>query len=340
MMEDDRYLKEWATTRELLGKYDDKIHDLRKYGFSFITALLTAQALLIRGDVNPLSDSTVLPDFVKAVVIGITILLILALAFFEKNYKVIQEAAVERALILEKTLNLELTESISYVFKNENAQKYKFYVYVLFVLGANLLAIAIIIPYSSIIPFTIYMTILMLASIFSLLLIKSNSQLSLKSKICAFVVSITGINIIAFLIIIPYFSFIPSNAYIGVLVSMSIIALFLINHIHIAPKKSVIDWSIDRVKCKKGDLVAITLNNLSETSHRINKGPLFQIVAENNLHGKPVYEIKDFCCEIGGRDSYTWLWNTDNSKVKVNTIYRIIIPQYHPNILKRKIRVE
>jgi len=45
-IEDPRLL-EWQTIRELLFKFDSLVHDIRKYGFSFVTALLTAQAILV-----------------------------------------------------------------------------------------------------------------------------------------------------------------------------------------------------------------------------------------------------------------------------------------------------
>ena len=332
MVENNEYLQEWLTTRELLRNYDDRIHDLRKYGFSFITALLTAQSLLIVGP-------TGIPDLVKVVVIGITILLILALSFFEKSYQIIQEAAVERALIIERNLNLELTESISYFFEGEKAHQYKFYVYVLFVLGANLLAAAIITPYSSCIPLIIYIAVLFSVTLITLFLFRSTSEITLKSKLIGFTLFVFGANLLAVALIIPFFPFIPELIYIAILVSMSIVALFLINSIQIIRSRPSLDWGIDRVRCKKGDPVAITVTNIKNKTHKLECGTIFKIVEEDNPSGTPVFEKKVLNLEIRRKDSYTVLWDTNDPKVKNGTVYRVCIP-HSKFILRRKIIVE
>jgi hypothetical protein len=38
--------KEWETAREVISKFDERLDVLRRYGFTFITGLLTAQSLL------------------------------------------------------------------------------------------------------------------------------------------------------------------------------------------------------------------------------------------------------------------------------------------------------
>lgn len=128
-MGEDPKLEEWTKVRELLYQYDDRIHDVRKYGFSFVTALLTAQALIL-----PNTSSDVASAEIKGVIIFITLLLILALAFFEKSYHLIQEAAAQRGLILEIILNLNLTETLSYQFHNKKVRRYEFSVYIIFVI--------------------------------------------------------------------------------------------------------------------------------------------------------------------------------------------------------------
>jgi hypothetical protein len=38
-------LKEWEVAREVIAKADERTSNLRKYGFSFMTTLLTADAI-------------------------------------------------------------------------------------------------------------------------------------------------------------------------------------------------------------------------------------------------------------------------------------------------------
>jgi len=129
---DDHSFEEWQSTRELLKNYDDRIHDIRKYGFTFITALLATQAILL--PYLPNQSNSGLPDNIKTGILAITLLLILALAFFEKSYQLYQEAAAQRSIILELRLNLNFSKSLSYQFNDRTIKLYETLVYVLFVL--------------------------------------------------------------------------------------------------------------------------------------------------------------------------------------------------------------
>src|SRR5712692_10472090 len=108
--------KEWESARGLLKDFDDRIDALRKYGFTFVTALLTAQSLLLPF-VARLTDSTVLPDSVKFAVVSVTLILILTVKVIETGYQSFQQAASSRATIIERVLNLELTDVITKRFK-------------------------------------------------------------------------------------------------------------------------------------------------------------------------------------------------------------------------------
>lgn len=133
---DDPRFEEWCITRELLSEYDGYIHDIRKYGFSFITALITAQAILIPSNnlTNILNPSGI-PDHVKFGVFAVTLFLILAIAFFEKSYKLIQESTAKRALILELTMNLELSQTLISQFESREVRISETVVYILFIVG-------------------------------------------------------------------------------------------------------------------------------------------------------------------------------------------------------------
>lgn len=131
MAVEDPRLVEWQTTRELLFRLDRLVHDIRRYGFSFVAALLTAQAILI--------PSSQLTSWGKTAVLIITLILILAIAFFEKYYHLLQEAAAQRALILELELNLGLTGTIQDQFNTENIRKYEIFIYFSLIAGTVIL---------------------------------------------------------------------------------------------------------------------------------------------------------------------------------------------------------
>jgi len=97
---------EWKTARETIGTYDDRIHDIRKYGISFITALLTAQSLLT-------ASTTIFEDNVKIGILLVTLVLLVTLRQMERVYQLRQKAVALRAVILERALNIELTETIT-----------------------------------------------------------------------------------------------------------------------------------------------------------------------------------------------------------------------------------
>lgn len=107
--------QEWQAARDLISNFDKQIHDLRQWGFSFITALLAAQSLLLPsllpGGTN--SSSSAIAEPVKFGVLSVTLVLIVALRQVEKNYQMYQKAANFRALILERQLNVELGTTVT-----------------------------------------------------------------------------------------------------------------------------------------------------------------------------------------------------------------------------------
>jgi hypothetical protein len=129
--------KEWEMSRATLQFFDDKLHDLRKYGFSFLTALLTAGSIL-----TPviLSDtSTTVQYTVKLAVFVVTLMLITALHLFDVNYRIFQQAVLTRVLVLERELNLELSEVISDRHTSKKINQHVMSMYILFILGVALL---------------------------------------------------------------------------------------------------------------------------------------------------------------------------------------------------------
>lgn len=127
--------REWVMVRNSIDKFDGYTVDIRKYGFTFITGIITAQAILTP---TPVSYP------VKFSVIIVTMALILAIALFEQYIRIMQRAAVQRALILERRLNIELTELIGFQYELNHGEYFKYALYIVFIFGTSLFAFFII----------------------------------------------------------------------------------------------------------------------------------------------------------------------------------------------------
>jgi hypothetical protein len=133
-------MSEWQTARSLLAAYDNNLHDLRKFGFTFLTGLLAAESILLPSTTTP-GGSSGLPDYLKLGVFFVTLLLIFALHLIDENYLVFEDAASTRALVLERELNLELTEIVGDRYQKGEVRKHVLWVYYLFAFGVLLLGI-------------------------------------------------------------------------------------------------------------------------------------------------------------------------------------------------------
>ena len=91
----DRWFKEWAECRAIIGRFDGILSNLRKYGFTLVTGLFTASALF-----GGFGNATTKVRDVAVVFIGIMVL-ILVLFFVDTYYETLLNGAVERALDLE-----------------------------------------------------------------------------------------------------------------------------------------------------------------------------------------------------------------------------------------------
>ncbi len=98
---------EWSAARSNVERFDGYLNDLRKYGFGLVTTLLTVTGYLSS------SPSTSLPDATRLAVGGAILVLVIALAFLDGQYRSLQRGATIRARILEKYLNLDLTGSMA-----------------------------------------------------------------------------------------------------------------------------------------------------------------------------------------------------------------------------------
>ena len=139
-------MEEWKSARKLLGQFDDRLHDLRKYGFSFITALLAAESILIPGPEAKAAGQAVIPDRIKLAVMLATLLLIMGMRLMDKHYRLFQEAAMVRAKIIERSLNLELSDAIAFRYNGEHFWRYINWLYYLFAWTTGLLGVFILYP--------------------------------------------------------------------------------------------------------------------------------------------------------------------------------------------------
>ena len=98
---DPRFDKEWAECRTTIGRLDTVLVDLRKLGFSFITTLLAAGAILSFLGIQTAADVSVPPTPTRAAPFVSIVVLIVALFFLDSYYEVLLSAAVERALDIE-----------------------------------------------------------------------------------------------------------------------------------------------------------------------------------------------------------------------------------------------
>ena len=143
------YVKEWEISRGILDRFDGYLNDLRKYGFTLITALLALSAFLLpySSQIDPttgLVTTSNFPDSVKFVVLLVNLLVIVAATAIDRNYTVFLQAAADRARVLERALNLELTEIIGRRYRSAHGEYvitglYSFFMIMVLTLGVFVL---------------------------------------------------------------------------------------------------------------------------------------------------------------------------------------------------------
>ncbi|HEV2119899.1 MAG TPA: hypothetical protein VGS11_07345 [Candidatus Bathyarchaeia archaeon] len=134
-------LEEWKAARSLLKDFDDRISDLRKYGFTVVTALLAINSFLLPSSIG---GKDALTDQVKLAAIGSMMLLIVALRYVERSYRLFQDAVAGRARILERVMNFELTEKISERYKRSFELSHTDLVYFFFLVAVFGLGLAVV----------------------------------------------------------------------------------------------------------------------------------------------------------------------------------------------------
>ena len=261
--------EEWAEARKMLGYFDEKLHDLRKYGFTLITGLLAIQGLLLPSiQVGPEIVNTVeynathvlvknetrttnggAPDLtksgfaypVKIAILAVTLVLVLALRWLDGNYQGLQRGAAIRAKVIERFINFELSDSISVRYEVERLGGQIRILYYFFEVAIIALAVFLLLPY-----------------------IFDNNATWNDSK--------------------------SLNVALVVLLTSSAIGEGVFYFFFISPEKRrgyvPTEWAIDRVECKRGDKVRIMTTNI--------KGETWKGGNYRHLHqGQQIWEIYD-----------------------------------------------
>ena len=263
---DSNLEKELEQARDSLKAFDDRLHDIRKYGFSFVTALLTAQSILIPALGSGSAGNSSIGDFVKLGVLSVTLLLIGALRVLEYMYMSFNEATATRARVIERRLNMELTEVITARYAWAKLGWLATYLYVLFALGVLGVGFFVLPLYYEI----------------ALLLFTAMA--------------------------------------IAVILELRVVQLDYTAHGHE-------DWSIDRLQCKVGESVGLTLTNLGEDELPVRVGDfIFKVVREDDW--SEVHEEKSVVdITIGPENNFTWYWHTKKSSGGKKVIpgdYRVV----------------
>jgi len=104
----DNRMTEWTAARSTIERFDGYTSDLRKYGFTLVTGLLAVSGFLTS------SPSVALSPGVKLGVILSIMVLVVTLSLLDCQYRFYAKCASVRARILERSLNLDLTNSIAF----------------------------------------------------------------------------------------------------------------------------------------------------------------------------------------------------------------------------------
>jgi hypothetical protein len=134
-------LEEWQEARSVIARFDNILHDLRKFGFSFITAIIAADSVI--GQATGIGSLIVTPRVKVAIVLS-TVVLVVSLYTLDRFSRAIQYGAELRALKIEKKLDMELTQKIKDLYEKEGAGNFVDVLYGGFILAAVVLGIALV----------------------------------------------------------------------------------------------------------------------------------------------------------------------------------------------------
>jgi hypothetical protein len=135
---DENWWREWQKARDIIDKCEDRMHDVRKSGFSVVSGLLTAGALLGGKLDESTQDRAGLPLSVMFLA------LLVGVAVAEKQAMITLQGAASRCRFLESLSPVELTEAITYRFGMERWHRYTVLLYVLFGIAGALVGLTLV----------------------------------------------------------------------------------------------------------------------------------------------------------------------------------------------------
>jgi ketosteroid isomerase-like protein len=124
---------EWKECRTSIDRFDKLIADVRKYGFTLITGLLTAGAFAFAK-----LDGAALTPALRVGASVVLMTLVFGLFTVDRYLEMFLRAAVTRARQLEQSLALSLTQMISAVAEGSGTSTWATWLYTLFMLSAVL----------------------------------------------------------------------------------------------------------------------------------------------------------------------------------------------------------
>lgn len=131
-------LDEWKTAREMVLKFDEHIHDVRKFGFTFLVTLLTAEALYMASAAPGTGASLDLAMGSSSV----ALLYLISMRFLERRYEVLQRMGARRCIMIERLHCLELSETIADKYRHDDLRNYGHALYHLFALAALIILLS------------------------------------------------------------------------------------------------------------------------------------------------------------------------------------------------------
>jgi len=312
-------LEEWKMARSVFSTFDGYVHDLRKYGFTVLAALFTVDALqkLTVTSTDSAGKITSIGESTRLGLIIITIVFIVVLRFLEHDYQQFLQAASVRAKILERILNIELTETIA------GRYHIQFLEYCILALYCGFIVIALIIG-DIIFTEAGSMKIAILFGIMGILflcLIQFLPQLTVRihHEITHYMKNFPD----AYKAV--YLENLHSDGLFAGL-KKKLLMVFS-NGITILPAE---DWIIDKISCKVGEKVRITVTNLDGSKpiyFAESLGVPVKIFKEGERGLEEIYgaqvspDIQNNCLRINRKGNFSWFWDTTGGDL--HTVYRI-----------------
>jgi hypothetical protein len=131
-------LTEWNAIQTMIAAFRTNLDDLRKkYAISVITSLLTVSAIASFASSN-------FSDTMRATLIGLIIALIVVCYLLDYDYQQFLQAALTRSKVLEPTLNVDLNETISRIYKNKHMNLFIYAMYIGLIIIALILGLVFI----------------------------------------------------------------------------------------------------------------------------------------------------------------------------------------------------